>query len=210
MNKYILIDLEDTITIHKYKNRLENIMIEWLKYNKVVNPKQIVSNERFKNRESRISLLNIDNDEYKNWYKNFNDIEFQFYKKKYEDKQIEINNETIDFIMNSNIPLILVSNSSPKWIDFILEEYEIKKYFKYIFKRTYEFNDVKKPNKEIIKIIENEIDDKISPDSIIVGDSKIDYEFALNCNLKFISIYNTFDNEICFYNFKTLSDYFNK
>ena len=37
MSKYILIDLEDTITIHKNKDRVKSVMIRWLENNGIIN-----------------------------------------------------------------------------------------------------------------------------------------------------------------------------
>ena len=46
--KYILIDLVDTITIHKYNNRLKSVMLKWLEFNNVSNPLEIYNNNGFK------------------------------------------------------------------------------------------------------------------------------------------------------------------
>lgn len=209
MSKYILIDLEDTITIHKYNNRLESVMLKWLEFNKVSNPHKIYNDNNFKNRNTRLKLLGITEKEYEKWYKNFSEVEFIEYFKKYKDKQIVIDDPAISFIKNCKIPLILVSNSSPKWIDFILKEYSLTKYFKYIFHREYLLNEVKKPDSEVIDIIEKDINDKISHDSIVVGDSYTDYTFAKNCNLKFISMYNDFNNCTFCKNFNELLNIIN-
>lgn len=209
MSKYILIDLEDTITIHNYNNRLKSIMLKWLKFNNVTNPLQIYNNSDFKNRSTRLKLLGLNKNEYEKWYNNFNDVEFIEYRKNYEDGKITIDNNAISFIENCKIPLILVSNSSPKWIDFILKEYNLANKFKYIFHREYSIDDVKKPNYKVIDIIEKDINDKISKDSIVIGDSYSDYEFARNCNLEFISMYNKINNNIMFDNFKELLEYIN-
>ena len=190
MSKYILIDLEDTITIHNYNNRLESVMLKWLEFNQVTNPLKVYNNSDFKNRGTRLKLLGINEKEYEKWYKNFNDVEFIEYCKNYENKKITIDDTAISFIENCKIPLILVSNSSPKWIDFILKEYNLTNKFKFIFHRDYSINDVKKPNHRVIDIIEKNINDKISKDSIVIGDSYSDFEFAQNCNLEFISMYN--------------------
>ena len=53
LSKYILIDLEDTITIHKYNNRLKSVMLKWLEFNNVSNPLEIYNNNGFKNRNTR-------------------------------------------------------------------------------------------------------------------------------------------------------------
>ncbi len=172
LTKYILIDLEDTPTIHQDKGRVKNTIIEWLKYNHVQNPQGIISNPAFKSRFTRLLLLGIDMNEYKKWYQNFNDGEYTFLKHNYRAGLVEIKKDAIDFIRNAPVPLILVSNSSPKWIDFILKEYQLTRYFKYIFKRTYEFDDIQKPDK---KVIEKGINGIISSDSIVIGDSKTDY-----------------------------------
>ena len=198
MSKYILIDLEDTITIHNYSNRLESVMLKWLEFNNVSNPLNVYNNSDFKNRSTRLKLLGITEKEYEKWYKNFNDVEFIEYLKKYENKKISIDSSAILFIEKCKIPLILVSNSSPKWVDFILKEYNLTDKFKYIFHRDYSVDDVKKPNHMVIDIIEKNINDKISKDSIVIGDSYSDYKFAQNCNLEFISMYNEFDNcKVC-------------
>lgn len=209
MSKYILIDLEDTITIHNYKNRLKNIMIEWLKYNKVSNPEEVYNDCRFKERNSRLSLLGIDDTEYKKWYTNFSEVEFLEYKKRYLNKQIIIFDDTISFIKECRIPLILVSNSSPKWINYILEEYNLISYFKYIFLRDYSVDDIKKPNPQVINIIEKSINDKVSQNSIFIGDSYSDYLFAKNCNLDFICVYNKIKTCLYFDSFKELCNYIN-
>jgi FMN phosphatase YigB (HAD superfamily) len=157
MGKYILIDLEDTVTIHKDKEREKNIILEWLKYNKVLNPEIIYNNPDYKNRNDRIKLLNIDLEIYKKWYKNFKIVEFSVYYKNFFNKEIIINKDTIHFLKNCKIPLILVSNSSPLWIRYILKKYSLENCFKYIFYRTYDFDDIKKPDKKVLDIIENEI-----------------------------------------------------
>lgn len=198
MNKYILIDLEDTITIHEYKDRIKNVMLKWLEYNKVTNPIEIYNDCRFKNRESRLKLLNITMEEYKNWYNNFSDVEFNTYYNNYKNGKISIKDDAFIFIQKCNLPLILVSNSSPKWIDYILQEYNLKDYFRYIFKRDYIVDDIKKPDSKVIDIIKKDLKDEISDESIVVGDSFDDYRFAQNCNLKFISMYNNFDDcKVC-------------
>lgn len=207
MSRYILIDLEDTITIHNYKNRYNNLMIEWLKFNNVKNPKKIFFNPKFKTRSTRLELLNINIKTYETWYKNLNDIEFEVYVKKYNQGKIKIKKDTIDFLKNIKIPIILVSNSSPKWVDFVLDKFDIKKYFKYVFKRTYEFDDIKKPNKKVIEIIEKEINDKISSDSIVIGDSSNDSGLAENCGLNFIGINTKLKNYTCFKSFKKIYNY---
>lgn len=209
MSKYILIDLEDTITIHNYNNRLESVMLKWLEFNQVTNPLKVYNNSDFKNRGTRLKLLGINEKEYEKWYKNFNDVEFIEYCKNYENKKITIDDTAISFIENCKIPLILVSNSSPKWIDFILKEYNLTNKFKFIFHRDYSINDVKKPNHRVIDIIEKNINDKISKDSIVIGDSYSDYEFAQNCNLEFISMYNKINNNMMFDNFRKLLEYIN-
>ena len=56
MSKYILIDLEDTITIHKDKERVKSVMIRWLKNNGIKDAENIYNNPNFKNRESRLKL----------------------------------------------------------------------------------------------------------------------------------------------------------
>ena len=207
MTRYILIDLEDTITIHNYKNRYNNLMIEWLKFNNVKNPKKIFFNPKFKTRSTRLELLNINIKTYETWYKNLNDIEFEVYVKKYNQGKIKIKKDTIDFLKNIKIPIILVSNSSPKWVDFVLDKFDIKKYFKYVFKRTYEFDDIKKPNKKVVEIIEKEINDKISSDSIVIGDSSNDSGLAENCGLNFIGINTKLKNYTCFKSFKKIYNY---
>ena len=209
MSKYILIDLEDTITIHNYNNRLESVMLKWLEFNQVTNPLKVYNNSDFKNRGTRLKLLGINEKEYEKWYKNFNDVEFIEYCKNYENKKITIDDTAISFIENCKIPLILVSNSSPKWIDFILKEYNLTNKFKFIFHRDYSINDVKKPNHRVIDIIEKNINDKISKDSIVIGDSYSDFEFAQNCNLEFISMYNKINNNMMFDNFRELLEYIN-
>lgn len=209
MSKYILIDLEDTITIHNYNNRLESVMLKWLEFNQVTNPLKVYNNSDFKNRGTRLKLLGINEKEYEKWYKNFNDVEFIEYCKNYENKKITIDDTAISFIENCKIPLILVSNSSPKWIDFILKEYNLTNKFKFIFHRDYSINDIKKPNHRVIDIIEKNINDKISKDSIVIGDSYSDYEFAQNCNLEFISMYNKINNNMMFDNFRKLLEYIN-
>lgn len=209
MSKYILIDLEDTITIHNYNNRLESVMLKWLEFNQVTNPLKVYNNSDFKNRGTRLKLLGINEKKYEKWYKNFNDVEFIEYCKNYENKKITIDDTAISFIENCKIPLILVSNSSPKWIDFILKEYNLTNKFKFIFHRDYSINDVKKPNHRVIDIIEKNINDKISKDSIVIGDSYSDYEFAQNCNLEFISMYNKINNNMMFDNFRELLEYIN-
>ena len=161
MSKYILIDLEDTITIHKYNNRLKSVMLKWLEFNNVSNPLGIYNNNDFKNRNTRLKLLGITEKEYEKWYKNFSEVEFIEYYKKY---------------------------------NFILREYNLTEKFKYIFNRDYSLDDIKKPNPKVVDIIEKHINDKISHDSIVIGDSYIDYIFAQNCNFKFISMYNSFNN----------------
>ncbi len=207
MSRYILIDLEDTITIHNYKNRYNNLMIKWLKFNNVKNPKKIFFNPKFKTRSTRLELLNINIKTYETWYKNLNDIEFEVYVKKYNQGKIKIKKDTIDFLKNIKIPIILVSNSSPKWVDFVLDKFDIKKYFKYVFKRTYEFDDIKKPNKKVVEIIEKEINDKISSDSIVIGDSSNDSGLAENCGLNFIGINTKLKNYTCFKSFKKIYNY---
>ena len=209
MSKYILIDLEDTITIHNYNNRLESVMLKWLEFNQVTNPLKVYNNSDFKNRGTRLKLLGINEKEYEKYYKNFNDVEFIEYCKNYENKKITIDDTAISFIENCKIPLILVSNSSPKWIDFILKEYNLTNKFKFIFHRDYSINDIKKPNHRVIDIIEKNINDKISKDSIVIGDSYSDYEFAQNCNLEFISMYNKINNNMMFDNFRKLLEYIN-
>jgi len=209
LSKYILIDLEDTITIHNYNNRLESVMLKWLEFNQVTNPLKVYNNSDFKNRGTRLKLLGINEKEYEKWYKNFNDVEFIEYCKNYENKKITIDDTAISFIENCKIPLILVSNSSPKWIDFILKEYNLTNKFKFIFHRDYSINDIKKPNHRVIDIIEKNINDKISKDSIVIGDSYSDYEFAQNCNLEFISMYNKINNNMMFDNFRKLLEYIN-
>ncbi|GEM_PF-2796531 len=194
MSKYILIDLEDTITIHKYNNRLKSVMLKWLEFNNVSNPLGIYNNNDFKNRNTRLKLLGITEKEYEKWYKNFSEVEFIEYYKKYKSKQIIIEDTAISFIKNCKTSLILISNSSPKWINFILREYNLTEKFKYIFNRDYSLDDIKKPNPKVVDIIEKHINDKISHDSIVIGDSYIDYIFAQNCNFKFISMYNSFNN----------------
>ncbi len=118
-------------------------MLKWLKFNNVTNPLQIYNNSDFKNRSTRLKLLGLNKNEYEKWYNNFNDVEFIEYRKNYEDGKITIDNNAISFIENCKIPLILVSNSSPKWIDFILKEYNLANKFKYIFHREYSIDDVK-------------------------------------------------------------------
>ena len=194
MSKYILIDLEDTITIHKDKERVKSVMIRWLKNNGIKDAENIYNNPNFKNRESRLKLLKITKKEYEKWYENFKEAEFEEYYEKFKLGEIKIEKSAIDFIKKNKNILILVSNSAPKWIDFILEKYGIKKYFKYIFYREYKINDVKKPSKEVIKIIENDINDNIDNSSIVIGDSYTDYLFAKNCNLKFVCMYNKIEN----------------
>ena len=210
MSRYILIDLEETITIHNYKNRLENVMLRWLENNKVKNYEEIYNNKNFKDRKDRLKLLNISIDKYKEWYENFNLIEHKTYLEKYKENKILINDDTLKFIKECKLPLILVSNSSPIWINYILGEYKVKNYFKYIFYRTYKIDDAKKPNPEVIKIIENDINDKIDNNSIVIGDSIDDYNFAKNCNLIFISMFNKFEDNIMFNNFNDLLKYINK
>lgn len=210
MSKYILIDLEDTITIHNDLDRIKSIMLEWLKFNCVSNPIEIYENPNFKTRSTRLELLGISEEQYKKWYQNFNDVEFEEYYKKYKNNEININKDTIEFIKKSKIPLILVSNSSPKWIDYILEEYNLTKYFCYIFHRKYLLDDIKKPDKKVIQLIQEELNDDISNDSIVIGDSVIDYKFALNCGLNFIGVYNKIEDTIHFNNFKELYNYINK
>ena len=90
-------------------------------------------------------------------------------------------------MQNCKLPKVLVSNSSPKWIDFILDKSGLSKYFTYIWKRKYNYNDVKKPNKEIKTQIEEILKQPISSDSIMIGDSKVDADFATNINVKFIT-----------------------
>lgn len=194
LSKYILIDLEDTITIHTEKNRIENVMLKWLEFNKVSNHFEIYHNPKYKNRNTRLELLGIDIQEYGRWYENFNDVEFSEYYSKYKEGKININKDTISFIKKCKYPLILISNSSPKWIDYILSEYGLTNYFVYIFHREYKLDDVKKPNTKVINIIEQQIKDNISNNSIVVGDSYTDYSFAKNCGLNFIGMYNNFDN----------------
>lgn len=194
MSKYILIDLEDTITIHKYDNRLKSVMLKWLEYNNVSNPDEIYNNNDFKSRNTRLKLLGINEKEYEKWYENFSEVEFIEYYKKYKNKQIVIEDDAISFIENCKIPLIMISNSSPKWIEFILKEYNLTEKFEYIFYRDYSLNDIKKPNPKVVDIIEKDINDEISNDSIVIGDSYTDYVFAKNCNFEFISMYNSFEN----------------
>ena len=198
MNKYILIDLEDTITIHEDKERLKNVMLKWLEYNKVINPIKIYNDYRFQKRESRLKLLNITMEDYKNWYNNFSDVEFNIYYNNYKNGKITIKDDAFIFIQNCKSPLILVSNSSPKWIEYILQEYNLQEYFKYIFKREYKIDDIKKPDSKVIDIIKNHIKDEISNESVVVGDSFDDYQFAQNCNFKFISMYNSYEDcKVC-------------
>ena len=194
MSKYILIDLEDTITIHKYNNRLKSVMLKWLEFNNVSNPLEIYNNNGFKNRNTRLKLLGITEKEYEKWYENFSEVEFIEYYKHYINKQIIIDDTVISFIENCKTPLILVSNSSPKWIDFILKEYNLTEKFEYILRRDYSLDDIKKPDPKVIDIIEKDINDEISNDSIVIGDSYSDYKFAKNCNFEFISMYNSFNN----------------
>ena len=63
-----------------------------------------------------------------------------------------------------------------------------------IFHRDYSLDDIKKPDSKVIDIIEKDINDEISNDSIVIGDSYSDYKFAKNCNFEFISMYNSFNN----------------
>ena len=185
-------------------------MLKQLEYNKVNNPLEIYNNQLFTNRKERLKLLNINISDYKKWYENFNIVEYNTYIEEFKKNKIKIENDTLKFIKECKIPLILVSNSSPMWIDFILNKYKIKKYFKYAFNRKYIIDDVKKPNPEVIKIIENGINDKINDNSIVVGDSIEDYKFAQNSNLKFISMYNKIDDSLNFENFTELLKYINK
>lgn len=209
MSKYILIDLEDTITIHTDKDRIKNVMLKWLEFNKVPNPLEIYINPKYKNRNTRLELLGINVQEYSKWYENFNDVEFSEYYSKYKDGKININKDTISFIKNCKYPLILVSNSSPKWVDYILSEYNLTDYFVYIFHREYKLDYIKKPSNKVIDMIEKEIKDVISNNSIVIGDSYTDYSFAKNCGLNFIGIYNDFENNISFNNFDDLKEYVN-
>lgn len=185
-------------------------MLRWLENNKVKNYEEIYNNKNFKDRKDRLKLLNISIDKYKEWYENFNLIEHKTYLEKYKENKILINDDTLKFIKECKLPLILVSNSSPIWINYILGEYKVKNYFKYIFYRTYKIDDAKKPNPEVIKIIENDINDKIDNNSIVIGDSIDDYNFAKNCNLIFISMFNKFEDNIMFNNFNDLLKYINK
>ena len=47
---------------------------------------------------------------------------------------------------------------------------------------------------EVIKIIEEDINDNIDNSSLVIGDSYTDYLFAKNCNLKFICMYNRIED----------------
>ncbi len=207
MDKYILIDLEDTLTVYQDKDRAQHTKIEWLIYNRVPNPEEVLAHPDFKTRSTRLGLLGIDETEYRKWYLNFSDVEFAFFKQKYLAGQMEIKPDALAFIKNSPLPVILVSNSSPKWIDFILDAYRLTPYFNYIFKRTYEFDDIRKPDKRVLDIIECDIRDVVSSDSVMIGDARNDYLFAQNCHLKFIAMFNQFEGAVTFDNFKDVADY---
>ena len=72
LSKYILIDLEDTITIHNYNNRLESVMLKWLEFNQVTNPLKVYNNSDFKNRGTRLKLLGINEKKYEKPKKDLN------------------------------------------------------------------------------------------------------------------------------------------
>ena len=186
--KIILLDLEDTITVHKTGlNRQNEVTIKWLSYNGIENPVEFMALPEYKNRQERIKKIGITEKEYEKWYCNYSDIEFEKYLEDYSKGDITIASNVENFLQNCKLPKVLVSNSSPKWIDFILDKSGLSKYFTYIWKRKYNYNDVKKPNKEIKTQIEEILEQPISSDSIMIGDSKVDADFATNINVRFIT-----------------------
>ena len=204
--KVIIFDLDGTFLLRGDKNWKENQLILWLKYNGVKNPEQIIKSGKWPKRKERISLLGIDIKEYKKWYENFQIVEYQNNIKLLNKNQISLAQGTTELLKMISRPKILVSNSCKEWVNYSVDFFDIRKYFDFIFERDYKFGKVIKPNAEMKLILEKEFG-KLSPRSLVIGDSRKDVEFAKNIGLRFISIYNeNIKSDYYFKDIKTLKN----
>lgn len=204
--KAIIFDLDGTLLLRSDENWETNQLVLWLKYNGVKNPEQIIRSDKWPKRKERISLLGIDIKEYKKWYENFQITEYQNNIKLLNKNQISLAQETTELLKIIPRIKVLISNSCKEWVNYSVDFFDIRKYFDFIFERDYKFGKPIKPDAEIKLILEKEFG-KLSPKSLVIGDSRKDMEFAKNIGFKFVAVYNNnIESDYYFKDIKTLKD----
>lgn len=208
--KALFFDLDYTIVNYDDDSLDDKMMLEWLKSEGVKNPEKIYFSDSWTNLDERMKYFGIDLDTYRlEWRPRFPNIEMTHKKRLYDNEKIWINKGAKEFINNLTIPKALISNSAPIVVDWILNKFGLDDSFDYIYKRPYDYEDIRKPDPrvalEVMKamLLEN-------PNDIgMIGDSKTDLDFARNSGLTPILLFNSnHKTDLYFGDFNELHVYF--
>jgi FMN phosphatase YigB (HAD superfamily) len=204
--KALFFDLDYTIVHYDDDSLDDKMMLEWLKSEGVENPEKIYFSDTWTNLDERMKYFGIDLDTYRlEWRPRFPNIEMIHKKRLYDNEKIWINKGAKEFINDLTIPKALISNSAPIVVDWLLNEFGLGDSFDYIYKRPYDYDDIRKPDpkvaSEVMKALSIE-----SPSEIgMIGDSKTDIEFARNSGLISIVMYNNIEGtDLFFTNFNDM------
>ena len=194
------LDLDYTI-VHYDDNSLDNkMMLEWLKSEGVKNPEKIYFSEAWTNLDERMKYFGIDLDTYRSeWRPRFPNIEMTHKKRLYDNEKLWINKGAKKFINDLTIPKALISNSAPIVVDWLLNKFGLDDSFDYIYKRPYDYEDIKKPDPKVALEVMNAMSLENPNEIGMVGDSKTDLDFARNSGLISIIIYNNIEGADLFF-----------
>lgn len=208
----IFIDLDKTIIHYDEISLDDNMMLEWLRGEGVINPEKIYFSKDWHDMEKRLCYLGVTLEEYRyEWRPRFSDIEIEYKKKLLKNKKARLNEGSKEFIDDLIIPLALISNSAPKVVDFMLEQFNLGDKFSYIYRRPYDFEDIKKPNSKVCKDAMKLLGITDPSRIAMIGDSKADMLFAKNSGLFAINLFFEQKHyDLFFHDFPEMHTYFKK
>ncbi|MBO8175364.1 MAG: HAD family hydrolase [Thermococcus sp.] len=95
--------------------------------------------------------------------------------------------QTLSELKTMGLKLAAVSNASQKCTEFVLELFDLKKYFDAVFGKDYSYLDGVKPNPYLIQKSLKALN--VSPnEALVVGDSKLDVEAAHRARIKAVQV----------------------
>ena len=107
----------------------------------------------------------------------------------------------LKYSQREKIRLFVSTNKSEKNAKILLTKLKILKYFKFVI--GYETFQQQKPNPKHLKCLQKKFSFK-KDETLMVGDSEIDFKLAKNFNIRFIFVRNGYTNKS---SLKKLSDY---
>ena len=208
----LFIDLDRTILIYDDLDMENNIVLRWLSYLGYQNPEKLFYSEDWNKLEERYKMLDTNEIDYKlNLRPKFQKVELDYKQELFRAGKVTMAAGAACLLKNINIPTALISNSAYPLVDFMVQEFGINGVFDFVYRRPYNFEDIRKPDCRVGFKAMHTMGLLPTSNIVMVGDSMIDMKFARNCGFKAFNIASQQeDYDHFFLNFQALHQYFKK